>query len=147
MSVGSGGGGGGGDVDLSRSPRQPDKSLGELFSDLTGDLGRLMRQEVALARTEAKEEIGRASKAGAMLAVGGLIAYLALMFASFALAWLLDDVMPRSLAFLIVGVVHAIVAAVLLMQGRNRMREVSPVPQQTVETLKEDVEWAKAQRS
>ena len=135
------------DVDLSRSPRQPDKSLGELFSDLTGDLGRLMRQEVALARTEAKEEIGRASKAGAMLAVGGLIAYLALMFASFALAWLLDDVMARSLSFLIVAVVHAIIAAVLVMQGRNRMREVNAVPQQTVETLKEDVEWAKAQRS
>ena len=145
MSVSSGGGGG--EVDLSRSPRQPDKSLGELFSDLTSDLGRLMRQEVALARTEAKEEIGRAGKASALLAVGGLIAYLALMFASFALAWLLDDVMPRSLSFLIVAVVHAIVAAVLVAQGRRRLRDVSPVPQQTVETMKEDVEWAKAQRS
>jgi uncharacterized membrane protein YqjE len=144
MSVSSGGGG---DVDLSRTPRQADKSLGELFSELTGDLGRLMRQEVALARTEVKEEVGRAGKAGAMLAVGGLIAYLALMFLSFALAWLLDDVMPRSLSFLIVAVVHLIVAGVLVMQGRKRMSQVSPVPQQTVETLKEDVEWAKAQRS
>ena len=145
MSVSAGGGGD--EVDLSRSPRQPDKSLGELFSQLTGDLGSLMRQEVALARTEAKEEIARAGKAGAMLAVGGLIAYLALMFASFALAWLLDDVMPRSVAFLIVAVLHAIVAAVLVVQGRRRLREVSPVPQQTVQTLKEDVEWAKAQKS
>lgn len=145
MSV-SAGGGGTGEVDLSRQPRQPDKSFSELFSDLTSNMGLLFRQEVALARTEAKEEIGRAGKASALLAVGGLIAYLALMFASFALAWLLDDVMPRSLAFLLVGLLHLVIAGVLVAQGRRRLRQVQPVPQ-TVETLKEDVEWAKAQRS
>ena len=134
MSVSAGGEGG--DVDLSRSPRQPDKSLGELFSELTSDLSRLVRQEVALARTEVKEEVGRAGKAAAMLAAGGLVAYLALLLASFALAWLLDDVMPRSLAFLLFVVLHAVVATVLIMQCRRRLWEVSPVPQQTVDTLK-----------
>src|SRR3712207_649278 len=132
---------GGGDVaDSTTSLCQPDMSLGELFSELPADLGPLMRPERALARTEAKEELGRAGKAGALLAVGGLVAYLALLLASFALAWLLDDVMPRSLAFLIVAVLHGVVAAVLVAQGRRRLREVNAMPQQTMETLKEDAQ-------
>lgn len=137
----------GGDVDLNTTPLRPEKSLGELFSDFTSDLSRLFRQEVALARTEVKEEATRAGKASALLVVGGLIAYLALMFASFTLAWLLDEWMHTALAFLIVTILHVVVAGILVIQGRKRLREVSPVPQQTVETLKEDVEWAKAQRS
>jgi hypothetical protein len=55
--------------------------------------------------------------------------------------------MPRALAFLIVAVVYAVAAAVLISQGRRRLKQVNPVPQQTVETLKEDVQWAKAQKS
>lgn len=148
MSVSAGGAGqGAGDVDLSTQPLQPDKSLGELFGDFTGDLSKLFRQEVALARTEVKEEATRAGKGAGLLVGGGLIAYLALMFASFALAWLLDEWMPVALAFLIVAVLHAVVAAVLVSRGRRDLKQVNPVPQQTVETLKEDVEWAKAQRS
>ena len=135
------------DADPTRTPLRPEKSLGELFSDLTTDLGQLFRQEVALARTETADEMSRAAKAGSMLAGGGVIAYLALIMASFALAWLLDEWMHTALAFLLVAVLHAVVAAVMVAQGRQRLREVNVVPQQTVETLKEDVEWAKAQRS
>lgn len=138
---------GAGANDPSRTPLRSEKSLGELFADLTSDMGRLFRQEVALARTETTEELSRAAKAGSMLAGGGLVAYLALLLASFALAWLLDEWMHPALAFLIVAVLHAIVATVMLAQGRHRLRAVNVVPQQTVETLKEDVEWAKAQRS
>jgi len=133
-------------VDLSTTPKQADRSMGELFGQLTADLGDLMRKEVQLARLETKEEVGKAGKAAAMLGAGGAAAYLALILLSFALVWLLDEVMHIALAFLIVGVVWAIVAAVLVAQGRNRMRQVS-VPEQTVQTVKEDVEWARAQRS
>ena len=63
-------------------PKEPDASLGELFGRLTRDIGQLFRQEVNLAKAETKEEAGRAAKAGGMLVVGGLIAYLALVFAS-----------------------------------------------------------------
>src|SRR5215207_7141109 len=111
--------GGGSDVDLSTTPLRPDKSLGDLFSDFTSDLSRLFRQEVALARTEVKEGATRAGKASALLVVGGLVAYLALMFASFTLAWLLDEWMHPALAFLIVTVLHVIVAAILVGQARN----------------------------
>ena len=133
--------------DLSTEPLQPEKSLSELFSTMTSDLSTLMRKEVELAKVETREEVSRASKAGGMLGAGAIAAYVALLFASFALAWLLDKWMPRALAFLIVAVLYAVAAAVLISAGRKRLRQVNPVPQQTVETLKEDVQWAKAQKS
>ena len=136
-----------GEPDLRVEPLQPDKSLAELFSAMTADLSTLMRKEVELAKVETKEEVSRTSKAGGLLAAGAITAYLAAVFASFALAWLLDKVMPRALAFLIVAVIYAVVAAVLIVQGRRRLKQVNPVPRQTVETLKEDVQWAKAQKS
>ena len=123
------------------------RSLGDLFSRLTGDLGTLVRQEMELAKAETKQEIAKAGKAGGQLGAAALTGYLALLFASFALAWLLDDVMPRSLAFFIVAAIYGIAAAVLAQRGRNQMKNVDPLPRQTVETLKEDVQWAKTRNS
>ena len=135
------------DTALPTEPKAPDKSIGELFSELTSDLSNLFRKEVELAKVETKEEVARAGKAGGMLGGGAFAGWFALLFLSFAVAWLLDEWMHTALAFLIVGLVYAVVAAVLVKQGRSRMQSVNPVPQQTVETLKEDVQWAKAQRS
>jgi F0F1-type ATP synthase assembly protein I len=135
------------DAALPTEPKNPEKSLGQLFSELTSDLSTLMRKEVELAKVETKEEVSRAGKAGGMLGGGAFAGYFALLFLSFALAWLLDEWMHTALAFLIVGLLYAVVAAVLVVRGRARLQNVNPVPQQTVETLKEDVQWAKAQRS
>jgi uncharacterized membrane protein YqjE len=132
---------------LRTQPKQPDKSLGELVGDMTGELSTLMRKEVELAKVELKEEVGRAGKAGGMLGGGAVSAYFALLFASLALAWLLDSWMPVELAFLLVAVPYAIAAAILISRGREQMKQVDPVPRQTVETVKEDVAWARAQRS
>ena len=136
-----------GEPDLRVEPLQPDKSLAELFSAMTADLSTLMRKEVELAKVETKQEVARAGKAGGLLGGGAFAGYLAVLFLSFAAAWLLDEVMHVALAFLIVGLVYAVAAAVLIASGRSRLKQVSPVPQQTVETLKEDVQWAKAQKS
>ena len=135
------------DTALPTEPKAPEKSLGQLFSELTSDLSTLMRKEVELAKVETKDELGRAGKAGGMLGGGAFAGYFALLFLSFALAWLLDEWMHTALAFLIVGLLYGVVAAVLVVRGRARMQSVNPVPHQTVETLKEDVQWAKAQRS
>jgi len=81
-----------------------------------------------------------------MLAGAAVAALLAAMLLSFALAWVLDQEINRALAFLIVGVLWAIAAAVLLSAGRKRMKAIEALPQ-TRETVKEDVEWAKAQKS
>lgn len=124
-----------------------DRSLGDLLSQLTSDLSRLVRQELELAKAEVRQEATTAAKAGAMLGAGAVAAYLALLLVSFAAAWGLAEIMAPGFAFLIVGVVHAAVAAVLVMAGRKRLADVDPVPQQTVDTVKEDAQWAKNRMS
>ena len=128
-------------------PKQADRSLGELVAEMSAELSSLMRAEVQLAKVELKEEVGKAGKAGGMFGAGAVTGYFALLFASLALAWLLDQAIPRSLAFFVVAVLYGVAAAVLIARGRAEMKNVDPVPRQTVETLKEDVEWVKAQKS
>jgi hypothetical protein len=133
--------------DLATEPRQPDKSLGELFRTLTADMGELFRKEVQLAKLEAREELRTTGKAAGMFAGAGLGGWLALLFLSFALAWVLDQAINRALAFAIVGVLWGIVALVLLSRGKQRMQAVRrPLPE-TTETIKEDVQWAKTRKS
>jgi uncharacterized membrane protein YqjE len=125
--------------------RADDRSVGELMGDLARDLGQLVRQELELAKVEIKEELAKTGKAGGILGGTAVAAYMALVLLSFAAAYGLDAVMPTGFAFLIVGLVYAAVAAVLYGKGRQELRNVRPVPEQTVETLKEDVQWAKQQ--
>lgn len=124
-----------------------ERSLPQLLAEMTKEMGLLMRKEVELAKVETKEEVARAGKAGAMLGATAITGYLALLFLSFALAWGLDSVMTRWLAFALVGAIYAVAAAVLFNVGRKKLKEINPVPEQTVETLKEDVEWAKTRKN
>jgi len=123
--------------DLRVEPKAPDRSLGELFAEMAGELGDLVRTEIELAKTETKEEVTKAGKAGGMFAGAGLEAYFMLLFLSVALAYLLDAVMARPLAFAIVAVLHGIVAFVLYSKGRAQMKQVQPIPQ-TVGSIKEN---------
>jgi uncharacterized membrane protein YqjE len=134
------------DIGRVTEPKQPDRSLGELFGDLGRDLSALVRGEMDLARTETRQEIRRASRAGVSFGAAAVAGLLTLMFVSAALAWLLDQWMNRALAFLVVALIWAIVAAVAAAAGRKRTQEIEPIPE-TVETLKEDVEWLKQQKS
>jgi hypothetical protein len=120
-------------------------TLGELLSAMTSDLGLLVRKEMELAKVEIKEEVGRAGKAAGAFGGTAVTAYFALLFLSFALALGLSALMPDGLAFLLVGLLYGAASAVLFLQGRDRAKDLNPVPEQTVETLKEDVAWAKAQ--
>jgi uncharacterized membrane protein YqjE len=122
-----------------------DQSLGELFGTLTSDLGELVRSEMELARVEIREEAAKAGRAAGLLGVGGLIAYLGLGLLAMAAAWGLAEVVDAGWAFLIVGLVVAVIGAVVVIKGRDQLREVRPVPEETVETLKEDARWARAQ--
>jgi putative superfamily III holin-X len=133
----------------SAEPKAADRSLGELFGEMSSNLSALIRKEMELARVELKEEAVEAGKAGGRLGGGAFVGYLAVLLLSFALAWGLNDAFDNSgwLGFAIVGVLYGIVAAVLLNQGRQKLKEINPVPEQTVATLKEDVQWAKEQKS
>lgn len=120
-------------------------SLGELVGRLTREMSDLVRAELELARVELKEEATKAGKASGMLAGGAAVGYIALILLAFAAAWGLAEVIEPGWAFLVVGVVVGLVAAALALIGRKKMREVSPVPEQTIETLKEDARWARTQ--
>ena len=121
---------------------QAEPSIGELLSDVASDLGALVRDELELARIEMTAEAKKAGRAAGMLGATGLLAHLSLLLLAFAAAWGLDEVMPAGLAFLIVGVVIGLVAAAMYEQGKARLRVVHPRPEQTIETIKEDVQWA-----
>lgn len=122
--------------------REP--SMGELLGNVTTDLQRLLRAEVELAKVETRQELRRAADAGRYVGVAAATAVLAVLLLSFAAAWGLAELMPVGLAFLIVGAVYAVVAAFAGKRARDKAREVRPVPEQTVESLKEDVQWARA---
>jgi uncharacterized membrane protein YqjE len=136
--------------DGSYSAGPPDvegRSVGDLLGEVTGDLSKLMRQEVSLAKVEMKEEATRAGKASGLLVGAGLIGYLVLVFLSLALMFALDNVMGLGWAAVLTAVILGIVSAVLFVLGRNKFKQVNPKPEQTVETLKEDVQWAKNRTS
>ena len=132
------------------SPPRPDvegRSVGELIGQVTSDLSTLMRQELDLAKAELRHEASKAGKAGSMLGAGGVLAHLTLVFLALALMFALGNVMDLGWAALIVGVLLAIGAGVLFSVGRRKLREVNPKPEQTVETVKEDVKWARTRAS
>jgi uncharacterized membrane protein YqjE len=124
-----------------------DRSVGDLLGKVTNDLSTLMRQEVALAKVEIKEEATKTGKASGMLVGAGAVGYLVLVFLGLALMWGLANVMDAGWAALITAVVFGAIAAVLFVLGRNKLKQVNPKPEQTVETLKEDVQWAKNRTS
>ena len=123
------------------------RSVGDLLGEATANLSKLMRQEVALAKVELKEEAAKAGKAGGLLGGAGAVGYLVLVFLSLALMFALDNAMGIGWAALLTAVLLGIVAAVLFIVGRNRVKQINPKPEQTVETLKEDVQWAKNRTS
>jgi uncharacterized membrane protein YqjE len=124
-------------------PPDPERPLGELVGELARDMSTLVRQELDLAKVELRQEAVKTGKAAGMLGGAGLTGYLAVLFLSLAAVWALSEVMPRGWAALIIAAFWAIVAAALYARGRTKLREVEPMPRQTVETIKEDVQWAK----
>lgn len=129
-----------------QTPGRPgaDRSLGEIVGDIASDLGTLVRQEMDLAKTEIKAEVGKAGKGAGLLGGAGVTGFLALFFASLTVMYALGHVMDLAWAALIVAVVWAVVAGVLAATGRRRLREVDPSLSTTKQTLKEDARWAKA---
>jgi uncharacterized membrane protein YqjE len=132
--------------DLPGSDDLRDRSLGELLKQLSEQTTQLVHQELELAKAELTQK-GKQAGAGAGLfgGAGALgLAALGALTACFILA--LNAVMPAWLAALLVAVGYGIVAFVLVKQGQARMKRAAPpVPTQTIETVKEDVEWAKTQ--
>lgn len=125
--------------------QKQDRSLGELFADLAGETSTLVRQEVALAKTELSQKAARAGKQVGALVVGGAVAYAALLALMLAVIYALAQVMPPWAAALIVAVILAAIAGWLVTQALNALKQTDLAPRQTIETLKEDAQWMKDQ--
>jgi uncharacterized membrane protein YqjE len=117
-------------------------SVGDLLGRVTGDLSTLLRQELELAKAELRQEAVKAGRAGGMFGGAGVLGHLAMAFLALALTFALGNVMDLGWAALIVAALLAVGTVVLVTRGRAQLRQINPVPQQTAETVKEDVQWA-----
>lgn len=123
-----------------------DRSLGELFSDLSRETTTLVRKEVDLAKTELTAKATEVGKDIGFLAVGGAIAYAGLLVILAALAIFLGDALNNyGLGALIVGLIVAAIGGFLVNKGLNDLKEANLKPEQTIESLKEDKEWIQQQ--
>ena len=111
-------------------------SLGDLLGDVTRDLSTLMRQELELAKAEAKQSATRAGKGGGMLAGAGVAGHFVLLFLSIALWYALGELMGLGWSAVVVALIWGIIAAVLAATGKKELKAIKGMPQ-TVETVQE----------
>jgi Putative Actinobacterial Holin-X, holin superfamily III len=132
------------------APAQGD-SVVALLGDVASDVSRLLHQEVELAKTEIRAEARKAAGAGRLLAGGAMALHLVAVIASVAavlvVSEVLTELLPRwaelapTIAAIGVAVLWLIIGVVLIRTGSRRLRGFSPVPHQTIKSLKEDLAW------
>lgn len=124
---------------------QHSRSITDVLQDIVVNIQTIVRAEVRLAKAETTEEIRKATKSAAFL-IGGMLAalftvWLVLLTSLFALA----IVIPFWAAALVLLIIMAVITAALLLTGKKRFETVHPVPERTVETMKENAEWLRSQ--
>ena len=126
-----------------------DRSIGELFGQLSQDMTLLFRQELQLARAEMSSKISEVTTNLVSVVAGGFVAYVGALALVAALILGLHEAAEISpwVSALIVGVIFAVAGYVMLSRGLKELKRVDLAPRRTVETLKDDVQWAKEQRS
>jgi len=123
-----------------------DRSLGDLFGDLAREMSTLVRQELQLAKAEMSQKAADVTKNVGIIIVGGALAYAGLLALLAAVIILLGGVMDNMwLAALIVGLVVAGIGGALAYKGVGALKQADLTPRQTLETLKEDAQWAREQ--
>jgi len=126
-------------------PEKEERSIGELIANLASETGTLVRQEIALAKVELGQKATRIGSNIAQLAIGGAVAYAALLALLAGVIGLLATAMAWWAAAIIVAVAVGIVGAVMISKALDSLKRTELAPRQTVETLKEDAQWAKQQ--
>ncbi len=121
-------------------------SLGELLSQVAGDLSTLVRQEIELAKAELKESASRAGKGAGMFGGAGVAGHFALLFLSLALMWGLGELIGLGWASLILAVIYGVVALILALQGKKQIDQVKGLPR-TTETVKKIPEALKPEET
>ena len=121
------------DVGTPAQDRVPvgDRSLGDLISEVTGDLSTLMRQELELAKAELQQSASRAGKGAGMLGGAAVAGYFVLLFVSIALWWAVGAATGLGWSAVVVAVLWAVIAGVLAAAGRASLRSVRGLPRTT----------------
>lgn len=124
----------------------PDRSFGELFSDLSRQMGLLVRQEIELAKVEIGEKVSRAGRDVTAMVIGGAVAYAGALAIVAGVALLLIGLgVSPWLALLLVGSACAMAGYLMIQRGRGDLNRADLAPRRTARTLRENVEWAKEQ--
>lgn len=120
-------------------------SLGDSVMGIIKDVQNVIRGEVLLAKTEIKEEATQMGKGAGMIGAGVFFALIGFIFLMLALTYVINQWLELWLSALIVGAALVIIAAILAMSGKNQIQSASLKPEQTIESLKEDQQWASQQ--
>lgn len=131
-----------------RAPADPaaEAPLGPLFNQLARDSAALIRQEVALAKAELRQSARQTARGAMKLGVALAVVSVGALVLTAFLVLLLGDLLGNYwLAALIVGAVYTLIGAVLALTGARTLKTVEMAPQETIETLKEDRDWARAE--
>jgi uncharacterized membrane protein YqjE len=137
--------GNGGAHAMTRDDDPRDRGLGELVKDLAGQTSTLVRQEIKLAQAEVTQKGKLAGRGAGMLGGAAVAALLGLGALTALVIIALDSVLALWLAALIVTLLWLAIAGVLAMSGKKALQSATPPVPQTVETVKEDIQWAKTQ--
>jgi hypothetical protein len=123
-----------------------ERTLGEMFAELSRDTRTLLQQEITLAKTELREKAAAAGKSAGLIAAGGLVAYGGLLgiVAAVVLA-LIELGLPAWAGALVGGIVVAATGYLLVRSGLGRLSTQELKPRETIETLKEDAQWLRTQ--
>lgn len=121
------------------------ESLGATLSSIIENLQNIVRGEVQLAKTELKEEASTMGKGAGMIGAGVFFGLVGFIFLMLALTYLLNKALEMWISAGIVGLGLAVIAAILAMVGKNRLNEANLVPEKTIQSVKEDQEWASRQ--
>jgi hypothetical protein len=120
-----------------------ERPVSDVFQDILRNLQEMVRSEIRLAKVEVRDEFRRAVSSSVWIVAGAVGAVSAWMFLLWTLTYALALRMPMWIATLLVAFVLAAAAALLLMGGIRRAKRIQPIPERTVESVKETLEWMK----
>lgn len=121
------------------------QSLGDTVTGIIEDLQNIIRGEVELAKTEVREDVSTLGKSAGMIGAAVFMALVGFIFLMLGVTYLLNKSLEMWIAAGLVGLVLLVIGAIIGITGKNRMQQANLVPNKTIESLKEDKEWASRQ--
>ena len=122
-----------------------ERSLGDLFGELSRETNTLIRQEMQLAKAEMAEKATKIGKDLVFIILGAIILYTGVLALVFSAILGLAELIEPWVSALVIGLIIVAIGGFLAYRGYNQLQEVDPAPERTIETLKEDAEWLKEQ--